>query len=163
MEHISEAKSILPPGTVYRGVMLPPSMLRANGSCRYLQRALQKPAVKAQASADWTINAHYLWFPLVHYCRFTLFGGPKKQTKQNKQTHAVQGANRLTTEVQRGGGKQGERDKHTQARLENRKIFHTDFTAPRSNPELLVLIGKIPHRGTRFDEMTVTSALVFPV
>lgn len=78
----SRAKSIVPPGTVYRGEMLPPSMLRANGSRRFLQRALQKPAVRAQASTDLGLPKCVTF--LVHYCRFTLSEDPKTKKQTNK-------------------------------------------------------------------------------
>ena len=49
-------------GTVYWGVMLPPSMLRAKGAAGFLQHASQKPAVKAQTPI-FTIDAHTSGFP----------------------------------------------------------------------------------------------------
>lgn len=51
-------------GTVYWGVMLPPSMLNAEGAAIFfLQHALQKPAVKAKTSTNLTIDAHTSGFP----------------------------------------------------------------------------------------------------
>lgn len=74
-------------GTVYRGVALPPSMLRAKGAARYYSASRRKTC---STSADPVVS-------LVHYCRF-IIRRPKERhafkVQRGRQTRSRGEANR---------------------------------------------------------------------